>query len=84
MSEPDAALFVDIMIKCGGDFEAEMAKLIRDNSSSLSDSEVSHCVQAVTEDDLREADEGYLREDPEPVVAMYRKLREAGCGGLSD
>ena len=52
MSESDVALSVDIARKCDeGDFEVEMAESIRDISPSLSDSEVSHCVQAVTEDE---------------------------------
>jgi hypothetical protein len=83
MSEPDAEQFVDIAFGCGGgDYEADVAEFIRDDAPSLSDSDVSRCVQAVTEDDLREAYEGFLREDAEPLAALYRKLHKAGCRGL--
>jgi hypothetical protein len=82
MSAPDAALFTDIEFRCDGDsFESGLEDLIRgDSRGDMSDAEMERCLQAVTEEDARQASEGFLREDGEPVEAFFDKLRQAGCG----
>ena len=80
MSAADAALFVDIEFRCES-FEARVQELIRgDSRADMSDAEMKECVQAVTEEDVRQGFEGFLREDAEPVEALFEKLRRAGCG----
>jgi hypothetical protein len=69
MSAADAALFTDIGFTCG-DFEADVAAFIRGENGPMSDSEVERCVQAVTEDDVRRASEGFLQEDPTADPAL--------------
>jgi hypothetical protein len=86
MSATDAALFVDIEMSCDPtSFEEGVAEFIRGEERGLSKAAVERCIDAVTEDDVRHAAEGFLREDPEPVISFYDKLRRAGCGqGYSD
>jgi len=85
MSAADAALFTVIEFRCDGQsFESGVEELIRgDSRGDMSDAEMKKCVQAVTEEDFRQASEGFLREDAEPVEALFEKLRRAGCGDFS-
>jgi hypothetical protein len=86
MSTTDAALFVDIEMSCDPtSFEEGMAEFIHGEDPGLSKAEVEQCIDAVTEDDVRHAAEGFMRQDPEPVISFYAKLQRAGCGqGYSD
>jgi hypothetical protein len=86
MSADDAALFVDIEMSCDPTgFDEGMAEFIRGEERGLSAAEIERCVGAVTEDDVRRAAEGFLRQDAAPVVSFYAKLERAGCGqGYSD
>jgi hypothetical protein len=86
MSAKDAALFVDIEMRCDPtSFEQGMQEFIRGEDDSLSKAEVERCIRAVTEDDVRNAMEGFMRQEAGPVVSFYAKLENAGCGqGYSD
>jgi hypothetical protein len=84
MSAPDAALFTDVTWECGGGFKSDLQELIRsDTRHNMSRSEMAKCVRAVSEQDVREASEGYLREDAEPMEKLFNKLRRARCGDFT-
>jgi len=80
MSAADAASFTDVQLR-RVDYKVQVKDLIEGESRhDMSVSELEDCVGVVTEDDVRQASEGFLQEDGEPAEALVEKLRQAGCG----
>ena len=83
LSQRDAHTFFDVVLSCVS-YQSVVASMVGGDDASMTDSYVTRCVEAVTEDEAHEAFAAAASDQDFHSTPFARKLEKAGCGYEGD